>query len=169
MLATDDWEVAVRERAEVLRRNHELLSNEPTALILFTVRNLEFVQVLSFIRRVTNQMLSAAGGAPAKRLVYHCDLFLSLVGDPLAYLNELGNRIGGQSPLPSEIGALLSEQIRLALIELNSFSSELLKIRNWAATPTRISASLAEVNQRVEQANQAQSWIKLRDIAPTSH
>jgi len=106
------------------------------------------------------QLRFRKGGVPGKRLLHECDLLIQLstgAGQRLA----LVNKEWPARALPIEVAQPIYNEVQAARGLLDSLVRDVHKVREWAATPPRMSADPEDLKQRIKQADEGETWIKL--------
>jgi hypothetical protein len=154
----------LRERAASLQRASEALTGEPEEFLALALDNCNHFALLSVTWEVIMRRFHQ-GGLPAKLLVSQCDLLLYLVADLANNLKLVVQQWQVRQDLDQiarEIHtALPSVQARLAGLD-----QDVRKVRDWAATPPRISADAEVLKRRILQADERKEWVRLADVIP---
>jgi hypothetical protein len=151
-----------RERVASVERESSALTGEVEGFLLFAHENCSLVAFLSFLWKIWLHDLRV-GGIPTKLFVQECDLLLALTRAPEGFLDAISN-VWHQRPLPKELAEPVRSSVESARDQLQKLVRDVRVARERVAKPAQVSADPQELKQRVQQADERQEWLPLRDV-----
>jgi hypothetical protein len=155
-------ERVARERVESLQRESGALAGEAEGFLLFAHENCQLVRLLSFVWTVMIYRLQQ-GGAPAQFLLEECKLLLTLACVPEGFLSHIA-RVWHQRTLPEELANPIYAEVKSARQRLDALVREIRNAQERVSTIPKVSANPEDLKQRINQADERQEWLPLRDV-----
>jgi len=155
-------ERVARERVAFLQREATALAGDTEGFLIFARENCSFVDFLSFVWKVMIHRLGC-GGAPAKLFLEECDLLLTLVSVPEQFLSQIA-RVWHQRALPEELAEPIYAEVQSAQHRLDDLSRDIRNSQQRVAKPPKVSADPEDLKRRINQADERQEWLPLRDV-----